>query len=71
MDKIAGEGITFDDVLLRPNRSDFLPREADTRTRLTRNIWINIPLVSSPMDTVTEAALAIGMAEWQPKGLAS
>jgi IMP dehydrogenase len=62
-DKIAAEGITFDDVLLIPRRSDFLPGEADTSTRLTRNISINIPVVSSPMDTVTESALAIALAQ--------
>jgi len=61
--KIAAEGITFDDVLLIPGRSDFLPGQADTSTRLTRNISINIPMVGSPMDTVTESALAIALAQ--------
>ncbi|MBI9018989.1 MAG: IMP dehydrogenase [Phycisphaerae bacterium] len=62
-DKIIGQAITFDDVLLTPAASDFLPKDADTRTRLTRNINLNIPLISSPMDTVTEAALAIALAQ--------
>jgi IMP dehydrogenase len=61
--KIITDGITFDDVLLLPARSDFLPSEADTRTRLTRRIQLNIPLVSAPMDTVTESALAIALAQ--------
>ncbi len=61
--KIISDAITFDDVLLIPARSDFLPAEADTRTRLTRNIRLNIPLISAPMDTVTESALAIGLAQ--------
>lgn len=61
--KIVSDGITFDDVLLIPSRSDFVPADADTRTRLTRNIELNIPLVSAPMDTVTEAALAIALAQ--------
>jgi IMP dehydrogenase len=61
--KIVGEGITFDDVLLLPSRSDFVPSQADTRTRLTRNVTINIPLVSAAMDTVTESALAIALAQ--------
>lgn len=61
--KIVFDAITFDDVLLIPARSDFIPSEADTRTRLTRNIEINIPLISAPMDTVTESALAIALAQ--------
>src|SRR4051812_17055592 len=61
--KITHDGITFDDVLLIPARSDFTPSDADTRTRLTRNIELNIPLISAPMDTVTEAALAIALAQ--------
>ncbi len=62
-DKIISEGITFDDVLLIPAKSDFVPSEADTSTRLTNNIRINIPVVSAAMDTVTEAALAIALAQ--------
>lgn len=61
--KILTEGITFDDVLLIPARSDFVPNQADTATRLTRNIRINIPIVSAAMDTVTESALAIALAQ--------
>jgi IMP dehydrogenase len=61
--KIVHDGITFDDVLLIPARSDFIPAEADTHTRLTRGIELNIPLISAPMDTVTEAALAIALAQ--------
>ena len=63
MDKITADGITFDDVLLVPARSSVVPRDVDTSTRLTRNIRLNIPLVSAPMDTVTEAALAIALAQ--------
>lgn len=63
MDKIVSEGITFDDVLLIPARSDFVPSEAITATRLTRNISINIPIISAAMDTVTESALAIALAQ--------
>lgn len=61
--KIIGDAITFDDVLLVPARSAVVPRDADVRTLLTRNIPLNIPLVSAPMDTVTEASLAIALAQ--------
>jgi IMP dehydrogenase len=61
--KIVAEGITFDDVLLIPAKSDFVPSQADTSTQLTNNIRINIPIVSAAMDTVTEAALAIALAQ--------
>ncbi|MHC4189989.1 MAG: IMP dehydrogenase [Planctomycetota bacterium] len=61
--KIVAEGITFDDVLLIPAQSDFVPSQADARTQLTDNIMINIPIVSAAMDTVTEAALAIALAQ--------
>jgi len=62
-DRIIGDGITFDDVLLIPAYSDVVPCDADTSTRLTREIRINIPVVSAAMDTVTEAALAIALAQ--------
>jgi IMP dehydrogenase len=57
------EGLTFDDVLLEPARSDVLPAEVDTRTQFTRAIGLNIPIVSSAMDTVTESHLAIALAQ--------
>jgi IMP dehydrogenase len=57
------EGLTFDDVLLEPARSEVLPAEVDTRTCLTRRIGLNIPIVSSAMDTVTESHLAIALAQ--------
>jgi IMP dehydrogenase len=57
------EGLTFDDVLLLPARSEVLPAEADTRTRLTRTIPLKVPIVSSAMDTVTESHLAIALAQ--------
>src|SRR4051794_12127367 len=62
-DRIAYTGITFDDVLLEPGYSDVVPRDTDVRTQLTRNVRINIPIVSSPMDTVTESELAIALAQ--------
>ena len=57
------EALTFDDVLLKPAASAVLPNQTDTRTRLTRTIELGIPLMSSAMDTVTEAAMAIAMAQ--------
>ena len=61
-EKFIGEGLTFDDVLLVPAYSEILPRETDISTYLTREIKINIPIVSAAMDTVTESKLAIAMA---------
>lgn len=62
-DRILGEGITFDDVLLVPAFSEVVPRDVDTSTQLTRSIRIHIPIVSAAMDTVTEAMLAIALAQ--------
>ena len=61
-DRIAMEGLTFDDVLLIPAYSEVLPREVDLHTRFSRNISLNIPIVSAAMDTVTEAPMAIALA---------
>ncbi|MFM6953838.1 MAG: IMP dehydrogenase [Sphingobacteriaceae bacterium] len=61
--KFVAEGLTYDDVLLIPAYSEVLPREVDTSTWLTRNIRLNIPIVSAAMDTVTEAGLAIAIAQ--------
>lgn len=60
--RFVSEGLTYDDVLLVPGYSEVLPREVDVRTRFTRNIPLNIPVVSAAMDTVTEAGMAIAMA---------
>jgi IMP dehydrogenase len=62
-DRIAYQGITFDDVLLEPAYSDIVPRDVDVRTQLTAQIHLNLPILSSPMDTVTESDLAIALAQ--------
>ncbi|HEY3367545.1 MAG TPA: IMP dehydrogenase [Symbiobacteriaceae bacterium] len=61
-EKFGPEALTFDDVLLMPARSEVLPRDVDVSTRLTKTLRINVPLISSAMDTVTEARMAIAMA---------
>lgn len=61
--KVVSEGLTFDDVLLIPARASVHPRDVDVSTQLTREIHINIPLISAPMDTVTESSLAIALAQ--------
>ena len=61
-DKIISEGLTYDDVLLIPNYSEVLPREVAITSQFTRNITLNVPIISAAMDTVTEAAMAIAMA---------
>jgi IMP dehydrogenase len=63
MEKIKLKALTFDDVLLLPRYTDFLPAEADLATKISRNITLKIPLVSAAMDTVTEARMAIALAE--------
>ncbi len=61
--KFVGEGLTYDDVLLEPAYSDILPRETDITTKFSRNIKLNIPIVSAAMDTVTDSAMAIAIAQ--------
>ncbi|MFN5705240.1 MAG: IMP dehydrogenase, partial [bacterium] len=61
--KFVSEGLTYDDVLLLPSYSEVLPREVNTQTYLTKKIKLNVPIVSAAMDTVTESALAIAIAQ--------
>ena len=63
MEKIKSKALTYDDVLLLPRYSDFTPKEASLRTRFTKNISLNLPVISAAMDTVTESRMAIAMAE--------
>ncbi|MDC6384463.1 IMP dehydrogenase [Flagellimonas taeanensis] len=63
LNKIVGEGLTYDDVLLVPSYSEVLPREVNIQSKFTRNITINVPIVSAAMDTVTESRMAIAMAQ--------
>jgi len=63
LQKIVGEGLTYDDVLLVPAFSEVLPREVNIQTKFTRNITINVPIVSAAMDTITESRMAIAMAQ--------
>lgn len=61
--RILEEALTFDDILLVPDYSEVVPKDVDLKTQLTRNLWLNLPLISAAMDTVTESAMAIAMAQ--------
>ena len=61
--KFYGEGLTYDDVLLVPAYSEVLPRDVSIQSQLSRNIPLNIPIISAAMDTVTESQMAIAMAQ--------
>lgn len=63
LSKIVGEGLTYDDVLLIPNYSEVLPREVNIQSKFSKNITLNVPIVSAAMDTVTESSMAIAMAQ--------
>ena len=63
MKRIAADAVTFDDVLLVPSFSEVLPSDVSLRSKLTRNIGLNIPMVAAAMDTVTESRLAIALAQ--------
>ena len=61
--KIIGDGLTFDDVLIIPQYSEILPHKVETKSRFSKNIELNIPLVSAAMDTVSESDMAIAIAQ--------
>ncbi len=63
LDGLIRDGLTFDDVLLEPGPSEVMPADVDIRTQLTRTISLNLPIIASAMDTVTEAKMAIAMAQ--------
>jgi len=68
-EKVGAQALTFSDVSLMPGKSEVLPRDTDVTTRLTRNIAMNIPILSAAMDTVTEAGLAVALAQESGMGI--